>query len=136
MATTGKINGTDLLVYVGATAITHTQGCKLSIQMDTRDTSTKDSSGWKDTGEAQMSWSIDGEGVFTFDATYGWEDLFALLSGRTSATVKMATDESGDNNYSGTAWLTKMECDGPMEDTSTYSYTFEGFGALAEAANV
>ena len=47
MATTGIMNGTLLGVYVGSTLIAHATEGSISLSMDTRDATTKDSSGYK-----------------------------------------------------------------------------------------
>jgi hypothetical protein len=42
---------------------------------------------------------------------------------------------SGDPAYSGKAFLTSLEETGGVEDTGTYSFTFEGAGVLAMSIN-
>jgi len=132
MATTGILNGTDLLVYVGSDAIAHSTSCSLSLSMDTRDATTKDSAGWTDRLEGLRSWEISGEGLVALDAEYGFTDLFALYNGRTSATVKFSTEVSGDKYYSGTAYLTSLEQEAPTEDNTSFSFTFSGSDVLSE----
>jgi len=63
MATTGIINGTDLLVFTGGTAITHSTSASISFSMETREASTKDSSGYRALLEGQRSFTIECEGM-------------------------------------------------------------------------
>lgn len=132
MPTTGIINGTDLLVYVGTTAIASATSHTLNIGNDMRDTSNKSSAGWKEQLAGQRNWTIDGEGLFSFDAAYGFTQLFTLMTNRTKVTVKFA-GPSGDKKWSGDAFLSSLSASAPNEDNTTYSFTFEGTGALTEA---
>lgn len=132
MATTGIINGTDFLLYVGGTKVYHTTSHSLSFSMDTRDATTKDSGGWRDLLEATKSWSMSGDGLVALDATYGFSDLFAVLTARTAVVVKFSTETAGDTYYTGNGYLTSLDMDSPTEDNSSFSFTFEGTGALTE----
>ncbi len=133
MATTGKVNGTLLRVYVGGTAVSNTTSASIEFSMSGRDTTTKDSAGWKEIMEGLREWSISGDYLFAEDASYAYSDLFALMSGRTSVTLVFSSDVSGDLKYTGTAYLTSLSKEAPMEETASGSYTFEGTGALIES---
>lgn len=130
MATTGIINGTDLFVSVGGTQVTHATSCSVSFSMETRDASTKDSAGYKEVLEGQRSWTIDAEGMTALDATYGFEELFAAWVARTALTVKFSTGDATDQFYQGMAYITSLSADAGVEDTSTFSVSFEGTGTI------
>lgn len=130
MATTGKINGTDLIVYVGGTAITHSTDCSVSLSMATRPASTKDSEGWAESLEGARNWTMSSDSMVALDAAYGLDDLFTLVRNRTSVTVKFATSDATDKFFSGTAWVTDISVTAGQEDTATYSASFEGTGRL------
>mgnify|MGYP003964941537 FL=1 len=133
MASTGKVNGTLLGLYVGGVKIAEATSHTLNLSMGTRDTTTKDSAGWKNLLEALREWSIDCDFVFAPDSAYGFTDLFALYTGRTVVTIKaMYTAVSGDKYYQGSAMLTSLNQSAPMEDNVTCSVTFEGSAALTE----
>jgi predicted secreted protein len=134
MATTGKENGTLIKIYVGATAIAHSTSCSLELAMATRDVTTKDSAGWKETGSGLRNWSMSGDYLFAEDAGYGFDDLFGLINARTLVTVVMSSAVSGDKKYNGSAYLTSVSREAPMEETVSGSYTFEGTGVLVESA--
>lgn len=130
--TTGILNGTDLLIYVGGTKIYHAKSHALSIAMDTRDATTKDSQGWRDLLEAALNWSMTGDGLVAFDATYGFDDLFEVIIARTAVTVKLSTEETGDTYYEGSAFLTALDKDAPTEDNVSMNFSFEGTGVLTK----
>ena len=120
MASTGKINGTLLGVYVGGVKIANATSHTLNLTGGTRDVSTKDSSGWKETLEGQREWSIDTDFIFAPDAAYTFDDLFALYNGRTAATLKgMYSAVSGDKYYEGSARLTSLSQAAEMEGNVT-----------------
>jgi len=130
MATTGKVNGTDLLVYVGGTAVTHSDSCSISMSMETRAASSKDSGGWREILEGARSWSIGCDAMVALDATYGIEDLWGLINSRTSVTLKFATSDASDRFFTGTGYLTNVDISAGQEDTATFTASFEGTGKL------
>ncbi len=130
MATTGIINGTDLLVYVGGTAITHSTSASISFSMETRDASTKDSDGYREILEGQRSFTIEAEAMTALDAAEGFEDLFAAWVARDILTIKFATIDSADQFYQGQGYCTSLSMDSGVEDSSTFSATFEMTGTV------
>ncbi len=100
MASTGINNGTisALYVYVAgvATKIADMTTNDFSVEMATRDASNKDSGGWQDILEGQKSWSMSADAYFSEDASYGYEDLFDLWTGRTKVLVAFSSSVNGD----------------------------------------
>ncbi len=125
-------NGTDIGIYVGATLIALGTSHDFEVAMETRDTSTKDSAGWKESCEAQRSWSMSGEFLFSESAAYGFDDLFAIYVARSTETIKISSGTSGEKEYSGDAFLTALSKSAPNEDSVSFSASFEGTGVLAE----
>ena len=130
MATTGIINGTNLLVYVGGTAITHSTSASISFSMETRDASTKDSQGYREILEGQRSFTIEAEAMTALDAAQGFEELFAAWVARTALTIKFATTDATDQFYQGTGYCTSLSMDSGVEDSSTFSASFEMTGQV------
>lgn len=131
--TAGIINGTNILVYTGGTAITHSTSASISFSMETRDASTKDSQGYREILEGQRSFSIECEGMTAFDAANGFEELIQAWVARTVLTVKWATANADDNHYQGTGYCTSVSVDSGVEDSSTFSATFEMTGQVTIA---
>jgi len=134
MATTGIMNGTLLGVYVGSTLIAHATEGSISLSMDTRDASTKSSSGSRDLLEATKSGTISVSALYAEDAAYGVDDLMSAWSARTALTVKFSTEVTGDHYWSASAYVTSLEVSAGMEDNVTYSATFELTGAITYGA--
>jgi len=130
MATAGKINGHNLLVYVGGTAISHSTTCSVSLSTGEVNVTSKDSLKWASFLPGAREWTVECSGMVALDATYGVEELIALKQTQATSTVKFATSDSDDRFFSGTAILTALTMDAPDESPATFSATFEGTGKL------
>ena len=80
MATTGIMNGTLLGVYVGSTLIAHATEGSISLSMDTRDATSKDSSGTRDLLQATKSGTISASALYAEEAAFGVADLLTAWS--------------------------------------------------------
>ena len=63
MATNGVLNGTKFAVYAAGTKIAYATTASISINHNLRDTSTKDSGGWRDQLERQRDWEVSVDGM-------------------------------------------------------------------------
>lgn len=133
MATTGIVNGSKLKISIEGTAVAYTTGATLDLAMATRDTSSKDSNGYRELREGQISGTISGDYLHAFDSSYGFEDLFAVMIARTPVTVKYSTSDAADKAIEGEAVLTSLSQSAPMEDTVSGSFTLEFTGAFTYA---
>ena len=124
------MNGTLLGVYVGSTLVAHATEGSISLSMDTRDVTTKDSSGMRELLEGTKSGSISVSALYAEDAAYGVEDLMTAWANRTALTVKFSTEVSGDHYWSANAYLTSLEVSASTEDNASYSASFELTGAV------
>ena len=130
MATTGVVNGTNIGIYIGGTKVAKATSGSISVTHSPRDATSKDSSGWSESLEGLREWSIEGEGLFAFDASYGYVDLEGVLTARTAVTVRFSTESSTDEYHEGTAIMTDLSADTSTEESATYSFSFQGTGAL------
>lgn len=140
MATTGVINGTKFGVYAGSTKIGFATSASLSINHNLRDTSTKDSGGWRSQLEGQRDFEVSVEGMVIFATASGAiadltvDELYTTyIATRTEFTIKFSTEITGDYKWSGQAFMTSLSMDAPNEDSSTFSASFSGTGALTQA---
>ena len=132
MSTTGKINGSDFLLYVAGVAVSWSTSCSLSVTgPGTIDVSNKDSDNWLEKLKAKgYSWTMSVDGMATFDGTYSVEDIFLLFRNNSTVTIKFSTDDAADRFWSGSAVATSFSLDAPQEDATTFSCEFEGLGIL------
>lgn len=138
----GQLNGTNLQVYAGGTLVAYSTSCTININHELRSTTNKESGGWAENMEGLRNWDI------SCDALYAWLDasgsavagltlseLFtSYIQTRTSfaITFGVVSSSAGDTKYTGTAYMTSASLTAPMEDTSTYSASFTGSGALTQ----
>ena len=142
MATNGVINGTKFGVYAAGTKIGYATSASISMNHNLRDTSTKDSAGWRDQLEAQRDWEVSVEGMLLFVDGSGsaisdltMNELYtSYIATRTEFTLMFSTEITGDLKWSGQAFMTSLSADTPNEDSSTWSGSFSGTGALTQSA--
>jgi TP901-1 family phage major tail protein len=123
------LNGTALVLKVGATNVAKGKSNTFNISRATIDVSNKDSAGWKESIYGQGSGSFDFEGVFEESGTWGWDEAYAAMVAKTVLTVRMATATVGDKYYEASCLITSGSLSAPMEDAVTWSATFEITGA-------
>jgi predicted secreted protein len=128
-----KINGTDLLVYVGTNPIAHSTSATLNVEQDLPDATTKGSGGFADHINGLKSWSIDFDGLVDYSASYGAEELFDNLKNGNNVTVAFRTNTGGDAVWSGTASLASLTMTADMEAPVSFSGSFTGKGTLTRS---
>lgn len=134
----GIINGSVYLLKIGTeggeVAIPDQTEGSISINMETRDVTTKDSSGYRDLLEGVRSASISVSGLVDDDGAGGaGADLFAVLNGRSTTHIIFGLDAASDDyHYECNAFCTSLEISAGTEDNVTYSATFEVTGAITE----
>jgi TP901-1 family phage major tail protein len=128
------LNGTVFLLKVAGTALPDQTEGSISINMETRDISTKDSAGFRELAEGMRSGSISVSGLVDDDASGGaGGTLFTTLNARTSVAIVFGFDAASDDyNYTCNAFCTSLEVSGGTEDNVTYSGTFEITGAITQ----
>ena len=82
MATNNVINGTKFGVYAAGTKIAYATSASISMNHNLRDTSTKDSGGWRDQLEGQRDWEVSVEGMLIFvDGSVGAIAIKLMVDG-------------------------------------------------------
>ena len=124
------INGNDLLVTVGATAIACSTSCSLSINQENIPATCKDSGYWASSIEGRASWSVSCSGLYQLDNSVDFTDLANYITNSAvtnSVTLVFGTD---DDYWTGTAQIVSVTLEGPENAPSTFSVEFTGVGAL------
>lgn len=133
MATTGIFNGTNLRIFVGGTAVGYSTTCTLDMNIDLRETLTKDSpgSGWRTISPGQKSGTLTGDALYSEDtANVSPIDLFGYFTNKTSITWSFTTDAAGDTGFTGSGYITALNMNAPVEDNVSFSFTIEVDGAI------
>lgn len=132
MASTGVSNGRFAQVFIDGVAIAHATSHNFAPSRDMRDTTSKDSQGWRNVAPGLRSWTMGGEFLFAEDATTGYDTMFAKWKDGTRVLVKFSTNISGDKYYQGYAYIGELPKEAPNEDNVTFSLTLEGDGPVEE----
>ena len=146
----GILNGTDLKVYItpdggSATLIAYATSATINVNHSTRSTSNKESGGWSENMEGMRDWDV------SVDAMYAWLDADGAAIGgltlselydimintraKASVTFGVTTTTGGDTKYTGDVWMTSASLSAPLEDSSTFSASFQGTGALSQTVS-
>ena len=127
------LNGTVFLLKIGGTALPDQTEGSISINMETRDITTKDSAGYRELLEGTRSGTISVSGLIDDDGAGGAGGvLFADLDSRSAQTLLFGLDDTDDYHYTCSGFCTSLEVSGGTEDNVTYSATFEITGAITE----
>ena len=133
MATVGVLNSTKVGIYVGGVLVGHLTDASISMTHDPRETTSKDSQGWKEFLEGIRGATISGTAWYTVDHPQGADDLFALLNSRQQATIKIASSEVGDRAYEINGYITNLNINSPgAEQNVSYDFSFVATGAVTE----
>lgn len=143
MPATSIMNSTDVVIQISEDdgtsydIIGRATSASLSVSMETRSTTTKDSAGWDENLEGLKSWSLSGDGLVTYSISGDYDtpdDLFTLLSNRTLVKVKFGSATSGEIDYTGDAYLVSYEQEAGVEENVSFSFGFTGTGVLTQAS--
>ena len=129
-------NGTDLGVYIGSTLIAAATDVTLTLNAETIDITTKDSSAFRELLPGLRSGSMSVRGLIDYvDASNkDFLDLYGAWESRTALVLKFSKSSlaTGEASFSASGFVTSLEQSGGTEDTATYSATFELTGLIDE----
>lgn len=146
------INGGDLMLFIDGKSIAFATSHKLSINVETVETTSKDSGGkWVAKAARKISWNCSTENLYSNDGEgMTFDQLFDKLTARTPikavfclekdySTKKDEVPEGGwlpvtTGIYSGNVIITALEANAPNGDNATFTASFEGVGALTKTA--
>ena len=146
-------NATNVAIRVGGTGANNTIGfatsASLSVSMDLRDSTNKQSLRWQENLGGLKSFELSGDAFVDLSADTATQVNDPFESNPTeTATVKLlpslyATWEAGTEvdvvfgntgkNYTGKGIITSISIDAGVEENATYSISITGTGALVQA---
>ena len=132
MATTGILKHDDLYVLVNSTKFDHLTSITFSVNQETIDITSMDSSGWRDLTVADKNWSLSVEAMYAMDATEGADEAYDDLVAGTSVTLLVTSEVTGDTTYTGSAVVTSWSVNPSKGSAVTASISFEGTGAITK----
>ena len=132
MATAGIIEGTNVIMKVGGTAVSHTTSNSVSLTKSTRDITTKDSGENEEHAAMRNGGSFTLDGMVADDATYGYSEIYAAIKAGTAVALTWGTFVVGDLEYSQSVIINSLDRDDPLDANSTFSVSGIFTGATTE----
>lgn len=123
-------NGTSFTVSIGGVTVGQSTTASISLDADTIDVSTKDSSGYQEVIQGQKSGTIDFEGLVDIAGNTTGGAIYTYWTAGTSVSW---TFSDGTKTLSGNGVVTNLSIDAPMEDVATYSGSIQISGAVSLA---
>lgn len=127
-------NGTNIAITLGGTAIANATECSVSLNQETIEVTTKDSSGNRELIPGLKSGSMSVSGLQEVSGANGIKALTSTFN--TGAAVNLVFDQTATDGetFSASGILTSLEMSGGTEDAPTYSASFELTGAITKAS--
>jgi predicted secreted protein len=135
MPTLGTVEGNKIGIYIEDVLIACATSATIDFTTNLVDSTCKDNNGAEQVLPGQKSWSMGLDANLAFDATYGWVDLVDAWNTGTLLNVKWGTEETGDESYSGEAYIDSLSASAPLNEVTTYSVNFRGTGDITIAPN-
>ena len=133
-----KLNGT-LIVLSNATGVLVGQtDATLNSSADMLDSTTKNSTAKaKEFIPGETSWTMSVSGLYdpAANSKLGVSDMITDLKAGTSWTAKWGQTTTGDNYWSGTAYISGVTINGPKNDLASYTLELQGTAVLTETSN-
>lgn len=134
-------DGSLLRIKIGTKFVYHAQDCEVSIELATRERTSKDIEGLQ-TAPDILSWTASGNALAVMDLPSGtettnhnFETLFDAMNAKALVTVELtlgADGASGDTFYTGSAYLTSLSINAPNREDATASFGLTGSGVLTK----
>ena len=133
------IKGGDLMLFVDGKSIAFATNHTISINADTKETSTKDNGGfWQVSEVGMLSWTCTSENLMGDpQAGIGFDELFALEGDSTNyidqklgAAPAAGWTAKANDGYTGQIIITSLEKNAPNGDNATMKVSFTGVGEL------
>ena len=133
MPSTGVNNGTLVGIYVGGTLVNYSTNATLSLQMDQRETTSKDTTdNWREYKATRCTGTLSGDFLHAEDATLAYDDIYDDFAAGTEATIKYSSNVTGDLEYSFTGFVTSLDREAPDADNETFSATWQISGTVTQ----
>ena len=146
MATKTVLDGTDLILSIGGTALAFSTGCKITTSTETGERVTKEAASgkWKEKYVKNFSESITADGVVILDGgtdmpSYDQLKDLMLKGEPVEAAYNVREENSREGKtaggYKGTYIITSLDLDGQAGDDAKLSIGLENSGKVEKQSN-
>jgi len=114
------------------TKIAEVRDVTLSISTEELEATSFDSNGWMEFVPGMKEWELEMEGIYVA-ADAGQGKLYdALVNGTVLLVRFFPKDETSENGYEGSGFITSWEINNTVDDIVPLSASFRGTGALTQ----
>lgn len=145
------VYGGDMILFLqsGSTSgttynkpIAFSTSAKITVNMKTREATSKDSGNWTDKLPGKLDWSCSSDALFSdgdLSGTTAFKILYDHMVNRSGVTMNFAiksgtaaqwTVDTSKDYFQGTIYLTSLDVNAPDGEQVTYSMSAEGTGVL------
>ena len=128
--TTGKINGTLILVDAEGTTIGCSTNATFTITNERLETTCKDDNGAKTYSAGSQDWTLECEGMVIYETPSNHSTIAAYAIGQTQVSWTFGTDNASDPVFSGEGFIESLTINAPLNAPATWSFTVAAMGSL------
>lgn len=128
--TTGKINGTLILVDASGTTIGCSTNATLTITNERLETTCKDDNGAKTYTPGSQDWTLEFEGMVIYETPSNHSTLAAIALGQTEVPWTFGTNNTDDPVFSGTGFIESLAITAGLNTPATWSASVAATGPL------
>lgn len=141
--------GGDLMLFAHSGAsvqpLAFSTSSKLTVNLATREISSRDSGNWKESAAGKLDWSVSSDSLLSFSATgttQSFEELYNYQINRCPVNIAFAhktgtspswTVDSSKKKFTGCGFITSLDVNSQDNDNATYSVNIIGSGPLSIA---
>lgn len=126
--TTGKINGTLILVDAEGTTIGCSTNATFNMTNERLETTCKDDNGAKTYTAGSQDWNLSVEGISIFETPSNISTILAAVKGQTIITWTWGTGNADDPTIEGEGFIDNFDWNAPLNEPSTWSFTVAATG--------
>jgi predicted secreted protein len=128
--TTGKINGTLILVDAGGTTIGCSTNATLNITNERLETTCKDDNGAKTYSVGSQDWSLEVEGLVVYATPSNFSLVAAAAVNQTVLAWSMSTENVDDPVFTGSGFLGDFSYGAGLNAPATWSFSVAPTGPI------
>jgi predicted secreted protein len=129
--TTGKINGTLILVDADGTTIGCSTNATLNITNERLETTCKDDNGAKTYEAGSQDWSLEVEGLVKYDTATNFSLVAARAVDRTIVEWSMSTGNVDDPVFTGEGFIGDFSYGAGLNAPATWTFSVAPTGPLS-----
>jgi predicted secreted protein len=130
MAAIGVINSSIFKLWfddgLEKKALAASTSIEMNFDVEISDVTNFESNGWANVKPGRLRFNVSGDNFFSFDAGYGFRQLFDLWINNTPVDFELITDSEDDMGFSGKLNITNLNIIANKDDSLRFSFSAVG----------